>query len=204
MRGDQTEQMLTLRKHLSVLIWAAATASVTLSAAEAAPAVKAPFIKHRGAAAAPSGASALCQTYDWACARASSAAATSASEIDTVTAINTWVNRSVRAINDDRQYGVEEHWALPTKTGGDCEDFVLLKKRELIASGIDPKRLLIATALDNNRNPHAVLVFRSEKGDLVLDNLTNRIRMWHETNYLFLLMQDPAQPARWVKVFASG
>ena len=110
----------------------------------------------------------------------------------------------LRAIEDDRQYGVAEHWALPTRTGGDCEDFALLKKRELVSVGIDPSRLLLATVLDRQRNPHAVLVFRSDAGDLVLDNLTNQIRPWRATRYMFLQMQDPDRPTRWVNVFASG
>ena len=76
------------------------------------------------------------------------------------------------------------------------------KKFELVQNGVDPTKLLIATVLDTNRNGHAVLVYRSSEGDLVLDNVTNRIKTWKETRYLFLI-QDPIHPDRWVQV-SSG
>ena len=84
------------------------------------------------------------------------------------------------------------------------KDFALLKKRELIRAGIDPSKLLIATVLDRKRNAHAVLVYRSSQGDLVLDNLTNRIKPWSVTRYLFLRMQDPRQPRNWVGVYLQS
>lgn len=187
-----------------VLASACLLASFGSTVPETAEAANGPFLTSRGGASAPSGAQALCQTYSWACARATSREVSSQSWMTSVAAVNVQVNRTVHALEDTLQYGVAEHWALPTNRGGDCEDIALLKKRELIAIGVDPKRLLIATALDRRRNAHAVLVFRSDKGDLVLDNLTNEIRTWSDTGYLFLRMQDPNQPSRWVNVFAGG
>lgn len=203
MRGDKTGLSLVPKLRLVAIALAAATTLVATSAATAAPAIKAAFITDRGATAAPSGAASICQTYSWACASINQSVSADR-RFDLVRSVNARVNHSVRAINDDRQYGVEEHWALPTSTGGDCEDFALLKKRELIAAGINPQRLFIATTLDARRNPHAVLVFRSDDGDFVLDNLTDSVRRWHETRYLFLVMQDPERPAGWVKIYASG
>ena len=203
MRHCSAERVRALCSHASAFVWAAVTALLFISAPQVASASN-EFIPHRGGAPAPSGAQALCQTYSWACARAGNQSATSADQLRRISAVNVRINRSVRAVEDDRQYGVAEHWALPTKIGGDCEDFALLKKRELVLQGVDPRRLLIATVLDRQRNPHAVLVFRSDTGDLVLDNLTDQIRAWRETRYMFLQMQDPDRPTGWVNVFASG
>lgn len=203
MRGDKTELSLVVNLRLVAMLLVAANILFAAAAATAAPAIKAAFITDRGAAAAPSGAAGICQTYNWACARIDQSVAPD-KRFDLVRSVNARVNHSVPAINDDRQYGVEEYWALPTQSGGDCEDFALLKKRELIAAGVSPQRLFIATTLDSQRNPHAVLVFRSDDGDFVLDNLTDSIRRWYETSYMFLLMQDPARPAGWVKIYASG
>ncbi len=204
MRLSSAERVRALCSHASALVWAAVTAFLLVFAPQGASATNELFIQHRGGAPAPSGAQALCQTYSWACARTAAKSAGSGDQLQRISAVNARVNRSVRAIEDDRQYGVTEHWALPTRTGGDCEDFALLKKRELVSLGIDPRRLLIATALDRQRNPHAVLVFRSDKGDLVLDNLTDQIRSWRDTGYMFLQMQDPDRPTGWVNVFTSG
>lgn len=203
MRQSSAERVRALSLHASALVWAAATAILFIASTQGASASN-EFIQHKGGAPAPDGAEAICNTYSWACAKASAQTAISSNELQRVSAVNARINHSVRAIEDDQQYGVTEYWALPTRAGGDCEDFALLKKRELMSLGIDPRRLLIATVLDRQRNPHAVLVFRSAKGDLVLDNLTDQIRSWRDTRYVFLQMQDPDRPTGWVNVFASG
>lgn len=151
--------------------------------------------------APPSGARSLCQNYNWACTSSKRAVTSSAPESAIVKKVNLQINRSVREVSDQSQYQRVEHWALPTSLGGDCEDFALIKKQELQRYGVDPKRLLLATVLDINRNSHAVLVYRTTKGDFVLDNVTNDIRRWHDTGYIFLRMQDPTEPRRWVTGF---
>ncbi|WP_380058192.1 transglutaminase-like cysteine peptidase [Falsihalocynthiibacter sp. SS001] len=154
--------------------------------------------------APPSGASALCQTYQWACTTNQQRANGSQSEAAIVQKINLYINRSVPEVSDRSQYKQTEYWAVPTALGGDCEDFALIKKRELVKRGVDPKRLLLATVLDRQRNGHAVLVYRSETGDYVLDNATNQIRPWQDTGYIFLRMQDPKRPSRWVTGFTAS
>ncbi|HCQ67399.1 MAG TPA: hypothetical protein DIU07_20675 [Rhodobacteraceae bacterium] len=203
MRQSSADRVRALRSYASALVWAAVTAIVFIASPQDASASN-EFIQHKGGAPAPDGAQAICNTYSWACARATPQNAPPSDQLQHVAAVNARINRSVRAIEDDQQYGVTEYWALPTRAGGDCEDFALLKKRELVSLGIDPRRLLIATVLDRQRNPHAVLVFRSDEGDLVLDNLTNQIKSWRDTRYMFLQMQDPDRPTHWVNIFASG
>ncbi|WP_380057527.1 transglutaminase-like cysteine peptidase [Falsihalocynthiibacter sp. SS001] len=154
--------------------------------------------------APPSGAKALCQTYRWACSSTKLEGSKSAISADFINQINTQINRSYKEISDSQQYRTVEHWALPTARGGDCEDFALMKKHKLIRMGIDPKHLLLATVLDRKRNSHAVLIYRTKNGDFVLDNLTNRIRNWQDTGYIFLRMQDPVNPQRWVAGFKSS
>ncbi|MDA5094860.1 transglutaminase-like cysteine peptidase [Aliiroseovarius sp. KMU-50] len=161
------------------------------------------FVPNKGQVSAPPGARALCKTYQWACSSSRKQAAIPG-EMQLVSKINSYVNRTTKPIEDSRQYGVKERWAMPTRRGGDCEDYVLAKKHALIGRGISPQRLLIATVLDRKRNSHAVLVYRSAQGDLILDNVTNRIKTWKDTRYLFLRMQDPNNPAHWVNVFSGG
>ena len=152
----------------------------------------------------PDGASHLCATYDWACAKSGRTIRIGQAEVDILRAVNSRANRSVRPISDMQQYRVAERWALPTKRGGDCEDYALFKKRELVLAGFPPEQLLIAAVLDRKRQSHAVLVVRTGAHDLVLDNLTDRIVPWNKTGYTFLRMQDPRQPHRWGSVLAGG
>ncbi len=164
-----------------------------------------PYIHPRKPIAAPEGFAGICDRYRWACARGGTGGLAGAQAVRVAKAINAAVNRTTRAISDRRQYGTEEVWALPTAAGGDCEDIVLLKKMKLIGEGVAPDRLLIATVLDRRGGSHAVLVLRTEEeGDLVLDNLGNRVVPWTKTGYSFLRMQNPSSPRKWDAVFAGG
>ena len=170
----------------------------------AAEATERAFISGISASPPPSGAQQLCRQYSWACASKRSATLPNHQEMKLVQQVNRKVNASTRTVTDQTQYRTKERWALPTSIGGDCEDFALLKKRDLVKAGLDPSRLLIATVLDTRRNSHAVLVYRSKQGDMVLDNLTNKIKPWAATKYLFLRMQDPNQPRGWVGVYGKS
>lgn len=153
---------------------------------------------------APPGATHLCATYDWACARTGRTVEVGENSLRVLSAVNLRANRTIRPVSDMQQYRLAERWALPTQRGGDCEDYALFKKRELIKAGFAPEQLLVAAVLDKKRQSHAVLVVRTGTQDLVLDNLTNRILPWHKTGYTFLRVQDPRQPTRWVSVYAGG
>jgi len=150
----------------------------------------------------PNAARELCARYDWACTdRRAGAGPSKAEQLALIAMVNREVNRAVRAVSDRQQYGRTDHWSLPTTAGGDCEDYALLKKKELIRHGLDPKTLLLATVLDRRRIPHAVLIYRSSKGDVLLDNLTDDVIDWRASAYIFLRMQNPEDPRRWVGGF---
>lgn len=162
------------------------------------------LLQARQAIAAPAGSGKLCIRYQWACAHAGKLNMSDEQALRLARGVNSAINRRTPAVSDRAQYGVEEYWALPTARGGDCEDLVLLKKKALIAQGVSPDRLLIATVLDRNRGSHAVLVLRTAGGDFVLDSLASAIKPWRTTGYSFLKMQDPSAPSRWNAIFAGG
>ncbi len=113
--------------------------------------------------------------------------------------VNYEVNSTIEPMTDYDIYGVEERWAYPNQVG-DCEDFVLEKRRQLIAAGFSPADLLITVVLQPNGEGHAVLTVRTDRGDFVLDNLRNRIMLWYDTEYTFLKRQASYDPGRWVKL----
>ncbi|WP_082643761.1 transglutaminase-like cysteine peptidase [Ruegeria denitrificans] len=191
---ERSSEKLPVYLSMACIICSYFVSAATLQASEL------PLIKLDREIQAPSGAKSLCKDYSWACAITSNSGLPEAREKQIVETINTRVNRKIRAVSDQSQYGTNEYWTLPTQGSGDCEDFALQKKFELMQNGLDPTKLLIATVLDTNRSGHAVLVYRSSEGDLVLDNVTNRIKSWKETKYLFLRIQDPIHPDRWVQV----
>ncbi len=180
-------------------------ATITLLPAAGATAGQRPdLIQSRQAVAAPSGSQDLCGRYRWACAHTGVLNMSDTQALRIAKSVNGAVNRGTRPISDHAQYGVAEFWTLPTSRGGDCEDLVLLKKKALMAQGVSPDRLLIATVLDRNRSSHAVLVLRTAAEDYVLDSLVGSIKPWRATGYSFLKMQDPASPSHWKAIFSGG
>lgn len=113
--------------------------------------------------------------------------------------VNYTVNTTITPMTDMEIYGVEERWAYPT-TVGDCEDYVLLKRKMLMGKGISPSDLLITVVLQPNGSGHAVLTVRTDRGDFVLDNLRNKVMEWSETEYTYLKRQDTNSAGRWVKI----
>lgn len=111
--------------------------------------------------------------------------------------VNAYYNRNVVPVTDEDLYKVAEFWTYPNGYG-DCEDFALAKRRDLINSGWHPSTLMIAVVKEANGNGHAVLIARTDRGDLVLDNQAGTIRLWSETPYKFIKRQSQAHAGQWV------
>lgn len=120
-----------------------------------------------------------------------------------VVAVNARVNRSVQPVNDIDLYGQDEVWTYPDKAG-DCEDYVLLKRRLLSRSGISLSNLLITVVRKPDGEGHAVLTVRTDRGDYILDNLTDAVRGFEDTGYRFLKRQSTTDTGRWVSIRAGS
>lgn len=110
--------------------------------------------------------------------------------------VNHFANTSVASITDADLYGTEEHWTYPTNAG-DCEDYVLLKRRMLIDRGWPEASLLITVVRQRNGEGHAVLTVRTDRGDLILDNLEQTVKLWNETPYEFIKRQSKNHTGKW-------
>jgi predicted transglutaminase-like cysteine proteinase len=111
--------------------------------------------------------------------------------------VNRAVNATVAPATDLDFYKTEEFWTLPG-SHGDCEDYVLLKRKWLVERGWSTSALLVTVVFDEVGDGHAVLLARTDRGDFVLDNKTDEIRAWHETAYRFVKRQSVRDPNRWV------
>lgn len=117
-----------------------------------------------------------------------------------ILATNQTVNAAVKPMNDIDIYGKDEVWAYPDRGVGDCEDYVLEKRRRLNHDGVSLADLLITVVRKPDGEGHAVLTVRTSKGDLVLDNLTDAVKQWDETGYRFLKRQAADHTGRWVSI----
>ena len=114
--------------------------------------------------------------------------------------MNTAVNAAVAPITDLELYGKPEVWTYPAANKGDCEDYVLLKRRTLIERGYPESTLLITVVRDENNEGHAVLTVRTDQGDFVLDNKRHEVMRWADTPYTFVKRQSEKNPLVWISL----
>ncbi len=103
-----------------------------------------------------------------------------------VTSVNIRVNRDIEPITDMDHWGVVERWDMAEDGKGDCEEYVLIKRRKLVEAGIPRRALRVVVVIDEENAGHAVLMLRTDKGDFILDNKRNAILAWHQTGYVFV------------------
>jgi predicted transglutaminase-like cysteine proteinase len=114
--------------------------------------------------------------------------------------VNKWVNDTIKPITDLEHWNMVERWSYPDDGKGDCEDYVLLKRRMLIQAGWPREALLITVVRDKKGDGHAVLTVRTDKGDLILDNQAEDILLWSDTGYRFVKRQSQSNPNVWVSL----
>ncbi|MFJ5486866.1 transglutaminase-like cysteine peptidase [Hansschlegelia beijingensis] len=175
----------------------------TITGAQAAPSIKLALttpMQVEGSAKSPIGWIDFCKTHSADCdvkaARPVRAQLTEArfKELD---AINRKVNAAIAPMTDQELYGVEEKWTYPADKG-DCEDYVLLKRRMLMDAGWPRQALLITVVRDLKGDGHAVLTVVTDRGDYTLDNQADDVKPWFETGYTYIKRQSQIDPNVWV------
>jgi predicted transglutaminase-like cysteine proteinase len=94
-------------------------------------------------------------------------------------------------------------WSYPVDGTGECNQYALEKRRELIALGWPREALLLTAALTEGGEGHLVLVARTSAGDLVLDNRLAPVVDWRYLPYHWLTQQTPQSLAEWVSIDAA-
>lgn len=107
------------------------------------------------------------------------------------------VNRSVNA-SIQPQVRRAQTWQLGA-SAGDCKDYAMNKRAALIARGVPAGALRLAVGFTSRGEGHAVLVVRTNQGDLVLDNLTSEIMPANRTGLRLVSMSSP-DLRRWHRI----
>ena len=117
------------------------------------------------------------------------------------------VNRVVNAtiIPAQKSSGNELHevWAIAPYTG-DCNDYAVTKRHELLRSWLPAKALRLAVVKTTSGSGHLVLFVATTKGDLVLDSLAETIVPWQSTNYQWMKIQSASDARIWHDVKVTG
>ena len=114
--------------------------------------------------------------------------------------VNQLVNTMIQPMSDMDHWGVIDRWDLPLDGYGDCEDYVLMKRKMLVAQGLPVSGLLVTIVKDENGDGHAVLTVKSDRGDFILDNMRSAIKAWDQLPYRFVKRQSQGDPNVWEQI----
>ncbi len=120
----------------------------------------------------------------------------------TMMAVNRTVNAAILPADDVRHYGRAEYWSIPDDGYGDCEDYALTKRKVLAEAGMPTAALRIAIVIAPREGRHAVLTVATDRGDYVLDNLTDTILPWNRTDFAWQERQDFSHASGWIAMNA--
>jgi predicted transglutaminase-like cysteine proteinase len=117
--------------------------------------------------------------------------------------VNRGVNAAIAPAHESYGKDRQEAWTIAPLTG-DCNDYAVTKRHELLRSGLPGKALRLAVVKTKSGSGHLVLLVATIKGDLVLDNLTDMIVPWQRTDYRWLKIQSANDARYWYDVKVSG
>ena len=109
--------------------------------------------------------------------------------------VNFAVNARI-APQANRQGLAGERWLIDPDRG-DCNDYAVTKRHELLTRGWPARALLLSEVVTAGGEHHLVLVVRTRDADLVLDNMTNKIVPWFKTTYRWVRIQMPGASRLW-------
>lgn len=112
--------------------------------------------------------------------------------------VNNTVNNAI-APEPNTEGLMAEKWII-NPASGDCNDYAVSKRFELLKRGWPARALLLSEVKTASGEGHLILVVRTSMGDFVLDNLTPQIRPWSRAPYRWVRIQTPKNPNYWASL----
>jgi predicted transglutaminase-like cysteine proteinase len=156
------------------------------------------WLKTGASTSRPYGHIAYCAGRPADCAKRGSAGKPATVSLATLQNVNSSINRAIKPVEDQVQFGVRDKWAMPANAG-DCEDYALAKRAALLRRGVSKSNLLLAVGRANGE-AHTVLVVRTTKGDFVMDNLRDTVLPFNSSGVGIRKIQSPIDGADWLSV----
>lgn len=107
--------------------------------------------------------------------------------------VNTSVNQAIRPGSDTKG---NDTWRLSPRSG-DCEDYAVTKRKKLIDRGLPPRSIRLAMATTPSGEAHVVVIVKTPKADLVLDNRNDEIKPVDKVDLHWLMIESADNPKRW-------
>lgn len=107
--------------------------------------------------------------------------------------VNSAINNAIIPREDPARLG---KWEV-NPPAGDCNDYAVTKRNELIQAGMSTHAVRLAIAMTPQGIGHTVVVVRTSEGDMVLDNRIYEIKRWDRTDLAWLKVESSADPRQW-------
>lgn len=117
---------------------------------------------------------------------------------DQLNDVNRTVNKDI--VPERNELGLAGETWLIGPDRGDCNDYAVTKRHQLLAQGWPARALLLSEVVTTSGEHHLVLVVRTKNGDLVLDNLTPSIKPWSRAPYRWVRIQTPDHNRLWATI----
>jgi predicted transglutaminase-like cysteine proteinase len=103
-----------------------------------------------------------------------------------------------RAIKPEANLGgvMAEEWLVAPRRG-DCNDYAVTKRHELLVRGWPSHALLLTEVVVASGEHHLILVVRTSEDDFVLDNLSANVRPVSQIDYEWVRAQQTENPKFW-------
>lgn len=112
--------------------------------------------------------------------------------------VNRAVNLAIVPARNELGLAGEEWVINPNR--GDCNDYAVSKRHELLRRGWPARVLLLSEVVISSGEHHLVLLVRTRSGDFVLDNLTPQIKPWSQMPYRWVRVQIPGNHRLWATI----
>jgi predicted transglutaminase-like cysteine proteinase len=121
---------------------------------------------------------------------------------DDLKEVNNSVNQDIAP--ERNELGLAGETWLISPDRGDCNDYAVTKRHQLVDRGWPARTLLLSEVVTHSGEHHLVLVVRTKSGDLVLDNMTSQIKPWSRVPYRWVRIQQPTSHRLWATIATRG
>lgn len=126
----------------------------------------------------------FCANYTHICVDTTVNAKLTNTQFEVVKEINKTVNKRIVYKND-----TVDKWEIKESGKGDCDDYAVTKLYEVLKAGYPRGAFRIALVKTSDNIDHAILLADTENGTFVLDNLSDEIKEWTNTNYKWIAVE---------------
>jgi len=119
--------------------------------------------------------------------------------IELIRRVNNNVNQAIAPRDKNYEKNLKDGWTI-APSAGDCNDYAVTKRHMLLKNGFPSSALLLSVIKTPSGVGHLVLIVATTRQDVVMDNLTDAVLPWQETNYRWLKIQSAIDPRNWNQV----